>query len=262
MQFSRDLFWNVILPILGITGLLLTWQSLVVIFEIPKWLVPSPLDVLAAFWDWKILLIPHILVTLYETLVGFGVAVVIGVPLAVVMMYSKVLQSILYPILAAVQSVPRTAIAPLLIVWFGAGEFPKIVIVFLISFFPIIINTLTGMRQVEPDLLDLTASLCATKGQTIWQVRFPNALPYAFSAFKVSITLSVIGAVIGEFVGADRGLGYMILIAASQLKTDLAFVCIGLLALMGMSLFGSVELIERLLLPWYAPEEREVRVQA
>lgn len=261
MRSNRDLFWNVILPVLGIAGILLGWQLLSVIFGIPRWLLPSPLDVLAAFWEWKVLLLPHISVTLYETLAGFGVAVVIGVPLAVAMMYSRVLQSILYPILAAVQSVPRTAIAPLLLVWLGAGELPKIIIVFLISFFPIVINTLTGMRQVEPELLDLTASLCATKGQTIWQVRFPNALPYAFSAFKMSITLSVIGAVIGEFVGADQGLGYMILIAASQLKTDLAFVCIGLLALMGMSLFGSVELIERLFLPWYAPEESEIRAQ-
>ena len=261
MRNGKDFFWNVVVPTLAIVGILLAWQISTGFFRIPKWLLPSPLNILAAFWQWKANLVVHILTTLYETVVGFLLAVAIGIPLAVVMTYSRVLQSILYPILAAVQSVPRTAIAPLLLVWIGAGELPKIVIVFLISFFPIVINTLTGMRQVEEELLDLTASLCATKGQTVWQIRFPNAIPYAFSAFKMSITLSVVGAVIGEFVGADRGLGYMILIAASQLKTDLAFVCIGLLAILGMSLFGCIALLERLFLPWYVPEEREVRAQ-
>lgn len=261
MRNGRDLFLTFVLPTLAIVGILLAWQMLAGIFEIPKWLLPSPLDILVAFWRWKADLVIHILTTLYETVVGFLLAVAIGIPLAVLMTYSRVVQSILYPILAAVQSVPRTAIAPLLLVWIGAGELPKIVIVFLISFFPIVINTLTGMRHVEEELLDLTASLCATKGQTVWQIRFPNAIPYAFSAFKMSITLSVVGAVIGEFVGADRGLGYMILIAASQLKTDLAFVCIGLLAILGMGLFGCIAMLERLFLPWYVPEEREVRVQ-
>lgn len=261
-MWNRDVLWDVLLPAGAIVILLVSWQAGVMAFQIPKWLLPSPLDILAAAWLWKGSLAWHFVVTLYETVVGFAIAVVIGVPLAVAMMCSSVLHKALYPILAAVQSVPRSAIAPLLLVWFGAGEFPKIVIVFLISFFPIVINTLTGMRQVEPDLLDLTASLCATKGQTVWQVRFPNAIPFAFSAFKMSVTLSVIGAVIGEFVGADEGLGYMILISASQLKTDVAFVCIALLALMGMGLFACVELIERVFLPWYTPEEREVHAQA
>jgi NitT/TauT family transport system permease protein len=259
---SRDLVWDVALPAAAVALLLGAWQLIAVALDVPKWLLPSPVSILKAFWAWKATLGWHFVVTLYETVAGFALAVAVGVPLAVGMIYSRILHSALYPILAAVQSVPRSAIAPLLLVWFGAGELPKVIIVFLISFFPIVINTLTGMRQVEPDLLDLTASLCATKGQTVWQVRFPNAIPYAFSAFKMSITLSVVGAVIGEFVGADRGLGYMILIAASQLKTDVAFVCIGLLAFMGMGLFACVELVERLFLPWYTPEEREAHAQA
>ena len=255
-------YWDVVLPTSAIVGLLVSWQLLTALLGIPMWLLPSPLDILAAFWGWKDILLFHTLTTLYETLAGFFLAVAIGIPLTVLMVYSRVLERTLYPILAGIQSVPRTAIAPLLLVWFGTGELPKIVIVFLISFFPIVINTLTGMRQVERDLLDLVASLCATKTQIIWQIRFPNAIPYAFSAFKMSITLSVVGAVIGEFVGADRGLGYLILIAASQLDTDLAFVCIGLLAAMGIALFGLVTLFERLFLPWYVPVEQEMRVQA
>jgi NitT/TauT family transport system permease protein len=255
-------FWDRVVPALAITSAIVAWEIVARVLEIPKWLLPAPTNIVAAFWTWKAALAGDFAVTLYETVVGFLCAVLVGVPLAISMMYSRVLYSTLYPVLAGIQSIPRSAIAPLLLVWFGAGELPKVIIVFLISFFPIVINTLTGMRQVEPELLDLTASLCATRGQTIWQVRVPNAIPYAFSAFKVSITLSVIGAVIGEFVGADRGLGYMILISASQLKTDLAFVCIGLLGIMGMGLFGCVELLERLFLPWYTPEEREVQAQA
>lgn len=254
--------WDRALPTIVIALGIVGWEVITIVFKIPKWLFPSPTNVLTAFWVWKVALLADFGVTLYETLVGFMCAVVVGIPLAISMMYSRILHSTLYPLLAAVQSIPRSAIAPLLLVWFGAGELPKIIIVFLISFFPIVINTLTGMKQVEPELLDLTSSLCATRGQTIWQVRVPNAIPYAFSAFKVSITLSVIGAVIGEFVGADRGLGYMILIASSQLKTDLAFVCIGLLGIMGMVLFGCVEFLERFFLPWYTPQEREVHAQA
>ena len=244
----------------GITiiALLVVWQAATVVWDIPLWLLPSPRDIFIAFWVSRTSLLVHIGVTLYETMVGFVMAVIVGVPLAALLVSSDVMWRTLYPILAAVQSVPKTAIAPLLLVWFGTGEIPKVVIAFLISFFPIVVNTATGMVLVEQDLLYLVRSLYATKLQTFWHIRLPNALPYIFSACKVAITLAVVGAVIGEFVGADAGLGYVILIASSQLKTDLAFAAIFLLAVLGMALFWIISALERVLLPWCSPQKESI----
>lgn len=152
----------------------------------------------------------------------------------------------------------RLAIAPLLLVWLGTGEIPKVIIAFLIAFFPIVVNTATGMVLVEDELLHLAGSLSATKAQVFWHIRLPSALPHTFSACKVAVTLAVVGAVIGEFVGADRGLGYLILIASSQLQTDLAFVAIFLLAALGMGLFWAVSALERLTVPWCLPERENI----
>lgn len=241
-----------------ILSLIIFWQVATYSFDIPRWLLPSPYSVILAFWKWKRILMVHIGVTTYETIVGFTVAVIIGVPLAALLVSSEFIERALYPILTAVQSIPKTAIAPLLLVWLGAGEMPKIIIAFLISFFPIVVDTATGMMVVERDLLDLVKSMCATKRQTFWQIRLPSALPYTFSACKVAITLAVVGAVIGEFVGSDKGLGYIILVAASQLQTDVAFVAIILLALIGIILFSAISMLERVLLPWYIPEKETI----
>src|SRR6185312_11586913 len=149
-------------------------------------------------------------------------------------------------------SIPKNAVAPLLIVWFGTGALPKVVIAFLISFFPIVINAVSGMSVVDADAMDIAKSLRANRLQIFWYFRLPNALPYIFAASKVAITLALVGAVIGEFVGADSGLGYTILIASSQLQTDVAFVAIVLLAVIGMALFACVAAIERMVTPWCA----------
>lgn len=241
-----------------IVAFLAAWQFATVVWKIPLWLLPAPTDILAALWDGRTSLLGHLGVTLYETVVGFVLGVVVGIPLAALLVSSDLIWRTLYPILAAVQSIPKTAIAPLLLVWLGAGEIPKVIIAFLISFFPIVVNTATGMTLVEQDLLHLVRSLSGTKAQTFWHIRFPNALPYIFSACKVAITLAVVGAVIGEFVGSDAGLGYVILVASSQLKTDVAFVAILLLAALGMVLFWLVTLLERLLLPWCRQQDEQI----
>ena len=230
------------------------WQVTARLWDIPLWLLPTPTDIARAAWEARATLLAHIWVTLYETLVGFGAAVAVGIPLAALLVSSGVIWRALYPILAAIQSVPKTAIAPLLLVWFGTGEMPKVIVAFLIAFFPIVVNTATGMVLIEEDLLHLVRSLSANRLQIFWHIRLPSALPHTFSACKVAVTLAVVGAVIGEFVGADSGLGYLILIASSQLKTDLAFVAILLLAVLGMALFWAVEAVERVTLPWCLPE--------
>jgi NitT/TauT family transport system permease protein len=237
----------------GVVCLLIAWQLATWLWKIPEWLLPSPIDVGKALWTYKAELPRHVGVTLYETIAGFALAVLIGVPLAVLLVSSAAVWRALYPIVAGIQSIPKTALAPLLLVWLGAGYLPQIVIAFLVSFFPIVVNTATGMVMVEAGLLDVLRSICANRWQIIWQVRFPSALPYVFGACKISVTLATIGAVIGEFVGSDAGLGYMILAASSQLKTSLAFVCILILSALGMALFWAVSLLERLLVPWAAP---------
>lgn len=240
--------------VLGIGGLLAIWEIAARLWKVPLWLLPTPTDVAVAAWAARSSLLVHIGVTLWETLAGFLLGVAIGVPLAALLVTSDVIWRALYPMLAAIQSIPKTAIAPLLLVWLGTGEMPKIIVAFLIAFFPIVVNTATGMMLVEEEMLHLAGSLSASRAQVFWHIRLPNALPYTFSACKVAVTLAVVGAVIGEFVGADSGLGYLILIASSQLKTDLAFVAIFLLAALGMILFWLVSVIERLAIPWCLPE--------
>jgi NitT/TauT family transport system permease protein len=244
--------------VLGIGGLLVAWQVAARLWDVPRWLLPAPTDIAVAAWAARGTLAVHIGVTLYETLVGFLLGVVVGVPLAALLVSSDVVYRALYPILAAVQSIPKTAIAPLLLVWLGTGELPKVIVAFLIAFFPIVVSTATGMMLVEEELLHLAGSLSATKAQVFWRIRLPSALPHTFSACKVAVTLAVVGAVIGEFVGADRGLGYLILIASSQLQTDLAFVAIFLLAALGIVLFWAVSVVERLVIPWTLPEQGTV----
>lgn len=235
--------------------LLALWQAATMVWAIPNWLLPSPVRVAAAMWDWRSVLIYDIGVTLSEALVGFLVALLVGVPIAAALVTSELLWRAFYPILAGIQSIPKNAVAPLLIVWFGTGALPKVVIAFLISFFPIVINAVSGMSLVDADAMDIAKSLRANRLQIFWYFRLPNALPYIFAASKVAITLALVGAVIGEFVGADSGLGYTILIASSQLQTDVAFVAIVLLAVIGMALFAAVAAIERMVTPWCASRE-------
>lgn len=231
-------------------GLLLVWEFCVWFWQIPNWLLPAPSQIAITAWNWKVSVLHHFVVTLMETLVGFGLAIAIGVPLAVLLVALPRLWRAVDPLLAGLQAVPKNAVAPLFIVWFGAGQISKVAITFLISFFPIVVNTASGMKITDPEMLQLMRSLRATGFQVFSHARFPNALPYFFAACKISITLALIGAVIGEFVGADSGLGYLILIASSQLKTDLAFVAIVILAATGMVLFWAVGVIEGLVVPW------------
>jgi NitT/TauT family transport system permease protein len=211
--------------------LMLAWQAATSIWAIPNWLLPSPMRILAAMWEWRFILLYDVGVTLLETLVGFAVALLIAIP-----------------------------IAPLLILWFGTGQLSKVIIAFLISFFPIVINAVSGMMLVDTDAHDMMKTLRASRLQVFWYFRLPNALPFIFAASKVSITLALVGAVIGEFVGADSGLGYVILISSSQLHTDVAFVAIVLLALIGMGLFSLVGMVERIAMPWLTTQpEQPVR---
>lgn len=241
----------VLLPTAVLLGALVVWEVTWRVFSVPRFIVPLPSSVLAETWDWRWRLLGHSWVTLYETLAGFGLSIVVATPLAVIIVYSPMLRSAIYPLLVVTQAVPKVAIAPILLLLLGAGEVSKVVVAFSVAFFPIVVDTATGLAATPPELLDLSRSYRAGPLRTFLKVRFPMALPFFFSGLKVAVTLSVIGAVVGEFVGSDRGLGYVILSATSYWKADLAFGAILLLAVMAVGLFGLVELVERLVCPWY-----------
>jgi NitT/TauT family transport system permease protein len=246
-----------VLPGLTLLGLLIVWQVVTLVFEVPKWLLPSPTVILEAMIKTAGALWTNSLVTLYESLAGFLLSVLIGVPLAILIVWSPYLRNTVYPILLLFQSIPKTAIAPLIVIWFGHGISSKVVVAFLVAFFPIVVDTAAGLMSVEVDMLNLSRSLKSSRAQEFRYIRLPNALPYFFSGCKVAITLAVIGAVIGEFVGGSQGLGYIILLAASQLQTSLVFAALVILSIQGIVLFYAIGFIERLVLPWYTPDTGE-----
>lgn len=241
---------EIVLPAITLLVIVIAWQISAWIFEPPLWLLPAPINVVETSIEWSKELPWHSFVTLYETIVGFVASIVLGIPIAVMIVYSKFLQRTIYPILLALQSVPKVAIAPLLLMWVGHGELPKIIVVFLVCFFPIVVSATSGMQAVPAALLDLVRSLSANQLQVFLKIRLPNSLPYIFVGLKVAITLAVIGAVIGEFVGSNAGLGYLILISTQQFNTALAFTAIILLTLISIILFYFVEYLERLVIPW------------
>lgn len=240
----------IFLPILTFFGLVGIWEVSTVAFEIPSWLLPAPSEIGLSMVEWADDLWRHTMVTLYETLVGYAFSILIGVPLAVAVVYSPVLQNTIYPILLAFQSVPKVAIAPLLVLWVGFGELPKILIVFLVCFFPIVVATASGLTAVPPTLMKLIRSLSATQFQTFVKIRFPMAMPHIFVGLKIAITFAVIGAVIGEFVGSEAGLGYLILVSTSQSQTPLAFASLVILTIMSIILYYLLEWLERKVVPW------------
>ncbi|HEV8143460.1 MAG TPA: ABC transporter permease [Methylomirabilota bacterium] len=239
-----------VVPTATLLGALVVWEIATRVFHIPRFIMPAPSAILGEGWEWRYRFIGHTWVTLYETLGGFALSVAVGVPLAVMIVYSPALKRALYPLIVLTQSVPKIAIAPVLLLVTGHGELPKVIVAFLVAFFPIVIDTATGLAATPPELLDLSRSYRASAFKTFLKVRLPMAMPFFFAGAKVAITLSVIGAVVGEFVGSDRGLGYVILSATSYWKTELAFSSMILLSLMAIVLFGAVSLVERLVCPW------------
>jgi NitT/TauT family transport system permease protein len=248
----RRLLAEAVVPTVTLLAVLLAWEAATRAFHIPNFVIPAPSAILGEGWAWRYRFLGHTWVTLYETLGGFALSMGVGVPLAVIIVYSPALRRALYPLIVLMQSVPKIAIAPVLLLVLGHGEFPKVIVAFLVAFFPVVVDTATGLAATPPELLDLSRSYRASAFKTFVKVRLPMAMPFIFAGAKVAITLSVIGAVVGEFVGSDEGLGYVILSATSYWKTELAFSSMILLSLMAIVLFGAVELVERITCPWLA----------
>ena len=234
----------ILLIVLGI------WEGVVHLFEMPRYILPAPSKIVVTLFTEHAQLLKHTLVTLEEMLLGFVLAVSIGVPLAVLMFEFPALEKALYPYVIGSQTVPVFAIAPLLVLWLGFGIASKVVMAALIVFFAIVLNTLDGLKSTDPDTVDLFRILRATRWQILWKVRIPSALPFIFSGAKIGISISTIGAVIGEWVGAKAGLGYLMLYANGQLQISLVFAAIFCLTILGLSLFGVMTLLERYAMPW------------
>ncbi len=244
-------------PLLLLVLLLVGWQVATAVWQIEPWLLPSPLQIARAALDARGLLGPHIWQTMIETLVGFVLATTVGFGLALTIDFSTALRRAIYPILVVSQTVPIIAIAPLLVIWFGYGILPKVLVVSLVCFFPIVVSMADGLQSADPDLIALLQAMGASRRQVFWKVRLPGALPAVFSGTKIAVTYSVIGAIIGEWVGASRGLGVFMLRSTNAFRTDWLFAAIAITALLSVILFLIVSGLERALLPWYYTTQRE-----
>lgn len=245
-------------PALLLVVLLLTfWQVATALWRIQPWLLPSPSDIVGAAAEARHILGPHVAQTVLETLVGFAAALVAGLALALIIDVSNTLRRAVYPLLVVSQTIPIIAIAPLLVIWFGYGLLPKVLVVGLVCFFPIVVNTADGLRSTDPDLISLFQSMGATRRQIFLKVRVPASLPGMFTGIKVAVTYSVIGAIIGEWVGASRGLGVFMLRASNSFRTDWVFASIAIVSVLSLLLFLVVIVVERLALPWFYTKTRE-----
>ncbi|MGW4462151.1 ABC transporter permease [Micromonospora sp. NPDC004704] len=250
-----DALWR---PALLLAGLFAVWWFVADREYVANYLVPTPGQVWTTMVDQWSFLLRNTYVTLYETVIGFVLAALLGLGTAILIAYSPTMEKALYPIVLFAQVIPKIAIAPLLVVWFGVGFTPKIVLAVLIAFFPVVISGVAGLRSTDPELIDLAATMGAGPWKTFRRIRFPNALPHLMSGLKVAVTLAVVGAVVGEFVGADEGLGYVLLLANGNLDSALLFADLFLMSLIGIVLFLVVEVAEALLIPWHASRRSAV----
>lgn len=248
--FLMHLLSKYVLPVLILMAVLGIWQVYVYRTEIPSYILPPPSEIVVTLYQEHDQLLRHSLVTLQEMLFGFVLAFCVGVPLAVLMFEFPILEKAFYPYVIGSQTVPVFAIAPLLVVWFGFGITSKVMMAAIIVFFAIVLTTLDGLKSTDPDTVNLFRILRASRLQILWKVRIPTALPFIFSGAKIGISISTIGAVIGEWVGASAGLGYLMLYANSKLEVSLVFAAIFCLTFLGLGLFAIMSLLEHLAMPW------------
>jgi NitT/TauT family transport system permease protein len=248
--------------LLAIVSVLIIWQATVDGLHVPQVLVPAPTRVFSELVEDPVWLLTHSYYTLLATVIGFVLALVVGVALAIGIVYSRILEDTVYGALVSMNSIPKVALAPLFIIWVGTGIGSKITMAALIAVFAIVIDTVLGLRSTDTDMIDLARSLGGREFSILLKIRFPNALPSLFAGMKVAISLALVGTIVGEFVSASSGLGYVIMVAESTFDTARVFAALVVLAVMGMVLFFAIDLLERVLLPWHVSQRREELVEA
>jgi NitT/TauT family transport system permease protein len=241
---------------IAIAVMVLIWHWSVVFFQLKEFILPTPGAALATLFDPNYRWGYNFSITLYAVAGGFTLSAVLGIALAVVVVWHPLLERTLMPLLVLFNTLPKVALAPLFVIWLGYGVWPNTVIAVTVAFFPVVINSAAGLAAVEPDLLDLVRALRGSKWQIFRKIRFPNALPYIFAGLKLNAVLAVVGAIVGEFVASDAGLGALIIAGGVTLDTPAIFAALSLIALLGLALYGAVVAAERLLMPW---EFREAR---
>ena len=234
------------------------WQLIVTVFQIKVFILPSPVAVMKALFDSRYQWWDHIFATSGEIILSFLVTAVVGVGLSLLIAWSKFLNKLIMPIIVLFNSLPKIALAPLFLMWFGYGLVPNILVATLIAFFPVVINTTTGLHEVESDLLDLVHYLNASKLQVFMKIRIPNSLPYIFAGFKIAATMCVVGAIVGEFIASSKGLGYLLRDAQAFINTPPMFACLLLLSFLGLLFFTIIGLLERICMPWNFKEGGEM----
>lgn len=251
---NRKNFQKILYPALTFFIIILVWNQIVFWLEVPEYLIPSPSKVACTFNELKSSLIKEMSVTLLESVLGFIIGVMIGTMAGILFSTSRMLGVSFYPYIILIKAIPIIAIAPMLIIWFGSGLLSKVAASALICFFPAVVNTLRGLNSINQDALDLFNSLHASKWQVFTKLRLPTAIPYIFSAMRICAVFSVVGAIVGEFVGSKAGLGFMILIATYKIDTATIVVASITAGLLAIFMFLVVAFLERTLIPWSKSE--------
>lgn len=246
---------EIFLPILFFIGILVIWEILVLGFDIPEYLLPKPTKIISEIITDFNSLLKHTGITMLEAVIGFLVGNILGFLAAVIFSHSKTIEKGFYPYAIALKTTPILAMAPLLILWFGTGIVSKIAASAIVCFFPILVNTVKGLKTIDDEYLDLLKSFSANKYQIFIKLRLPNSLPYIFSALKISTGLAVVGAIVGEFVGAKEGIGFIILTSTYHLETTTMFASIIISALGGILFFYLISLLEKQIVFWQKPED-------
>lgn len=246
----EDFLQQFLPPTLFTVALFAIWEIACKIFSIPLTILPAPTDIFQALWQFKAPIMSNSWVTLWTTLAGFALATVFGLLLGIAVGWHRAIYSAIYPILIGFNSIPKVAVVPVLILWFGLGEIPAVITAFLISFFPIVVNVATGLATTEPELEDVLRALGASKLDIMRKVGIPRSLPYFFGSLKVAVTLAFVGAVVSETVGANKGIGKLMLDAQAAFQVNIVFAGLLVLAFLGIVLYAGTAVIEKRFTGW------------
>ena len=247
---KREFGIRVISPLLFTVALFVVWEVVCKALNVPLTILPAPSDVFAALWQYRAPIIDNSWVTLWTTLAGFLIATLFGLVLGIGVGWHRALYAGIYPVMVGFNSVPKVAVVPVLILWFGIGEIPAVITAFLISFFPIVVNVATGLATTEPELEDVLRALGASKLDIMRKVGIPRSLPYFFGSLKVAITLAFVGAVVSETVGANKGIGKLMLDAQAAFQVPIVFAGLIVLAVLGIALYAATAAIEARFTGW------------
>jgi NitT/TauT family transport system permease protein len=239
-----------IMPWAVVIGLFLFWEGAVWVFDLPEFLLPAPSVIFEAMWQWRVPILDNAAQTAMTTVVGFGIAIVFGLVTGILIGSSSLIYNGFYPVLIGFNSIPKVAVVPILVIWFGIGTVPAIITAFLISFFPILVNVATGIATVEPELKDVLRALGASKRDIIVKVGIPRSLPYFFASLKIAITVAFVGSIIAETVASNKGIGHLMIVASSRFEVPLVFAGLLVTAIMGVMMYAVAIVVEKRMTGW------------